>query len=519
MACVEYKNRILIVDDEKLNLIYLNNLLGDDYTLYLAKNGAKALYSANEFLPDLILLDIVMPEMNGYSVLSELKKSERTRNIPVIFITGLGSEDEEAKGLVSGADDYIGKPFNGAIVRLRVQNQLKIVNQIRARTEMMKIISEKELEEESNRIKNDFLSRMNHELRTPINAIINMTALALDAEDPAKKNDYLIKSAAASRHLLRLVEDVLDITDISEGTFKLRGDEFDLGAMIQNIARNSENLFAKKRQALTAYVGLTTPGYVVGDERRVTQVIEHLLSNASKFTPEKGAVQLDVFEASIDGDDLTVQIDVTDNGAGIPIEKQGVIFHAFEQLDGGIDRKHGGVGAGLYMSKKIAEMMGGDIRVDSAPGKGSKFTFTFKTRINLNKREAELPASFAGKTALLADDIEINREVVMALLEKTRMQFICAGTGREAVELFSSDPKKINLILMDINMPEMDGVEATRRIRALGAPEGSRVPIIAVTANTNPDDVEKYIAAGMNAHVQKPADCNEIIRKISLLIA
>ena len=506
------KNKILIVDDDRANLIYLNTLLGAEFTLYMAKNGAQALKRAADNAPDLILLDIVMPGMNGYEVLTELKKSQITRDIPVIFITGLNSDDDETKGLESGADDYISKPFNDAIVLLRIKNQLKIINQ-------MRLIIKKEIAEKSSRAKSEFLSRMNHELRTPMNAIIGMTTLAKNTDDPAKKNAFLEKSAAASHDLLRLVEDVLDISDLNDGSFKLGSSEFRFHAVMRGELRKAERLFAAKDQTLIAEVDPSVPDILIGDERRLAQVIENLLSNAGKFTPNGGTVTIAAKAVENADGFLTARIDVTDDGVGIPADKQAAVFSAFEQADGGISRKYGGAGMGLYLSKTVVEMMGGAMWFTSAPGVGSTFSFTFKSKIGRPDAGAGAPASFAGVTMLLVDDVDINREIVIALLEETQMNFVCAENGREAVELYGGDPAKFDIVFMDINMPVMDGVEATRRIRSLGAPECARVPIIAITANTNPDEVESYLAAGMDDHLGKPADFEKIIRMIDLYVA
>ena len=502
------KNKILIVDDEKHNLLYLNSLLGEEYELYVGRDGAEAIEIVNEYLPDLILLDIVMPVMDGYEVISELKKSEKTREIPVIFLTGLSSNEDETKGLTLGADDYISKPFNDSVVKLRIRNHLKIVNN-------MRLIIEKELSEKSSRAKSEFLSRMSHEIRTPMNAIIGMTNLAISTDDPAKKNPYLEKSAAAAGVLLQLIEGVLDISDLNDGKFKLDSSDFRFDAMLNSVVKKANNLFEKKHQAFSTDIDPSIPGILVGDERRLSQVIDNLLLNAGKFTPEYGSIQLKAFVKNTENDRLTVQADVTDNGIGIANDKHGVIFDAFEQVDGGIDRKYDGAGLGLHLSKIIIEKMGGEIWVESEPGKGSRFSFTFQTQMKAPMPETGASASFSGKTMLLVDDIVINREIVMALLERTQIQFVCAANGREAVEIFTSDPNKIDIILMDINMPEMDGMEATRRIRTLSTSKGSSVPIIALTANTSPKDVENYLAAGMTDLIGKPADFKEVFRKIT----
>ena len=505
------KNKILIIDDEKPNLMYLNNLLGEEYILYMARDGVEAIDRANEYLPDLILLDIIMPGLNGYEVLAALRGGEKTQRIPVIFTTGLSSSEDETKGLILGADDYISKPFHDSIVQLRIRNQLKIVNN-------MRLILEKELAEKSSRAKSEFLSRMSHEIRTPMNAIMGMTNLARNTDDPVKRNDYLEKSAAASCDLLRLMDDVLDISDLSCDKFKLDSAEFNFEAILQRVLRKADLQFEKKHQTFTTDIDSSIPEILTGDERRLTQVIDELLSNAGKFTHDGGSIQFKIFLVTVENDSLTIQIDITDDGIGISKDKQDVIFTAFEQVDGGIDRKYGGAGLGLPLSKAIIEKMNGEIWVESSPGKGSRFSFTFKIQTTAPKSDAEALASFSGKTMLLVDDIDINREIVMAILEETQIKFVCAANGREAVEIFTSDPNKIDIILMDINMPEMDGMEATRRIRTHSTSKGTNVPIIALTANTNPEDAEKFLAAGMTDHIRKPADFEEIFRKINVHI-
>ena len=501
------KNSILIVDDEKSNLLVLNNILSDDYTLYMARDGREAIDRVSEYLPDLILLDIIMPGMDGYEILLELKKSEKTRDIPVIFITGLNKSDDETKGLSLGAADYISKPFNHAIVKLRVQNQIKIINQ-------MRLIIEKELAEKSSRVKSEFLSRMSHEMRTPMNAVIGMINLTLNSDDPQKRKYCLTKASIASHGLMRLIDDMLDITDINDNKLNFVNSEFDFVAMLQNIALEMHLFCDEKQQTLTTEIDPSIPAVIICDKKRLSQVIMNLLMNAVKFTQNHGLIHLKAFALNVEHDCLTMQIEVTDNGIGISKEQQKNLFVAFEQIDGGIDRKYGGAGLGLYISQKIVEMMGGEIWVESEPGKGSKFMFTFKTQIKLPEEKDETEISLTDKTILLVEDIEINRVIVISTLEDTGMNFICAENGREAVELFSADPKKYDIILMDINMPEMDGVEATRRIRALGIPESAQVPIIAVTANTSSDEIKNYIAAGMTDHIGKPIDYNEVLNKI-----
>ena len=506
------KDSILLVDDEKANLLVLNDILGGNYRLFMARTGPEAIEMANENKPDLILLDIVLPGMDGYEVLSILKGSEKTQEIPVIFITGLNSNEDEMRGLGLGASDYISKPFSAAIVKLRVQNQLKIKEQMRQ-------IIKKELAEKASRLKSEFLSRMSHEMRTPINAMMGMINMMQNTNDQEKIDNYLIKAGSASHGLMMLIDNVLDIANFRNERLDLDNLDFEFTAMLQNTLDEVNVFYEQKQQTLTAEIDPLIPGIITGDRKRLSQAIFNLLLNANKFTGHKGLINLKAFAVSKGDDNVTIQIDVSDNGIGISQEQQKDIFTEFEQADGGTDRKHGGAGIGLFISKKIIEMMNGQIWVESSPGKGSKFSLTFNAGIGAIPGKTVGSESFSGKTALVADDIEINREIVMGILEDTGMTFTCAVNGREAVELFAAEPDKYDVILMDINMPEMDGVEATRRIRALNAPEGACVPIFAVTANTSKEEITNYLEAGMNEHIGKPMDHDELIRKMSMYIS
>jgi len=501
------KNSVLIVDDENSNIMALTHILSAEYAVYAAKNGRKAIEAAEKYLPDVILLDVVMPEMDGYAVIAALKNNDRTKNIPVIFITGLSHADDEEKGLSLGAADYIGKPFSPAIVRLRVQNQIKIINQTR-------LIIEKETAEKSSRARSEFLSRMSHEMRTPMNAIMGMTALAKNAVNTEKRDDMLDKISGASGQLLRLIDDVLDMSDIEDNKLRLSCSEFSFAVTVRDILNKANPDIKKKQQSLTTDIDPSIPDTLIGDERRLEQVILNLLSNASKFTPEQGSIQINAFVRSVEYDTLAMQIEVIDNGIGISGEQREKLFIAFEQADGGADRKFGGAGLGLAISKHIVGLMGGEIWAESEPGKGSKFIFTVKTQIRTPETKDDAPVSLDGRRLLLAEDVEINREIVMAMLEDTGLKIVCAENGRIALEMFSAAPDGYDVVLMDINMPVMDGLEATRRIRALGTPEGARVPVIAMTANVLMSEVETYIAAGMTDHIGKPVDFDKLLSKL-----
>jgi CheY-like chemotaxis protein len=494
------KNSVLVVDDEDSNIMVLTHILGKEYNVLAVKDGQDAIEIAKEFLPDIILLDVIMPEMDGYEVILALKNSEKTQNIPVIFITGLNNPGDEEKGLSLGAADYISKPFSPAIVKLRVQNHVQIINQTR-------LIFEKDIVEKTRRTKSEFLSRMSHEMRTPMNTVMGMIQLLKNTDEAVKRADCLEKMNFASHQLLQLIDDLLDIYDIENGKLRLINSEFNFSAVVKGTIDKISEKINKKRQNLEIDIDSAIPDTLIGDGKRLAQVIFNLLSNAEKFTQEQGSIHIDSFIRETNNDILTIQVDVTDNGIGMSKEQQKILFTPFEQVDGGISRKFGGAGLGLSIAKYLIELMGGRIKVESTEGKGAKFTFFFKAQIKKSSKTSEdKPISFAGKTMLVVDDVDINREIIIALMENTKIKIECAADGKEAFELFSANQKKIDVIIMDINMPVMDGVEATKHIRALKTQESEQIPIIAMTANVLANEVESYMAAGMTDYVSKPVD-------------
>jgi len=391
------KNVILIIDDETANIMALTSILSTDYDVYAAKNGMDAIILAEEHLPDIILLDVIMPDMDGYEVIAELKNLETTKHIPVIFITGLNNPDAEKKGLALGAADYIPKPFNPDIVKLRVQIQIKLVNHIRAleeRDEMerqLNLIRELEaglrtakeqaeysrgLAEHSSRAKSEFLSRMSHEMRTPMNAIMGMLQILKVRGIPDNLKDYIHEISKASNHLLVMINDVLDVSGMEYGVFKLVNEPFNANKVFKDALESEEYNASQKNQSLITDIDPSIPETLYGDSKRLKQITANLLANAVKFTPEAGEIRFNVIKLCEDSDNALLQIEVSDNGIGISEEEQNNLFQLFEQIDGGNTRKHGGIGIGLALSKRIVDLMGGKIWVESEQDKGAKFTFT-----------------------------------------------------------------------------------------------------------------------------------------------
>jgi len=395
-----------------------------------------------------------------------------------------------------------------------------------------------------------FLSNMSHEIRTPMNAIIGMTTIGKSSNEIEKTHYALEKIEDASEHLLGIINNVLDMSKIESGKFDLSLVQFSFEKMLQRVVNVISFRVEQKKQKFTVHVDEKIPPVLFGDDQRLAQVITNLLGNAGKFTPEEGVISLDVKLLGEENDLCTIQIEVTDSGIGMSPEQQSRLFQPFQQADMNTTREYGGSGLGLAISKKLVEMMGGKIWVRSEPGKGATFAFTvLLTRGELPEHEhaadgtpgklpavvqkqtdedAEcIPADYTGRSILLAEDIEINREIMLALLEPLHLTIDCAENGARAVELFTDAPDKYALVFMDLQMPKMDGYEATRRIRAFESKLDEmnaacfdeaetnrsprrRIPIIAMTANVFREDVEQCLNAGMNDHIGKPLNMDAV---------
>jgi len=531
-------------------------------------------------------------------------------------------------------------------------------------TEMVKLQRDLEVAVEAaqaaNRAKSVFLANMSHEIRTPMNAIIGMTTIGKSGVDNERKDYCFSKIEDASRHLLGIINDILDMSKIEANKFELSPTEFGFERMLQSVVNVVNFRVDQKQQKLMVKIDEAIPKNLIGDDQRLAQVITNLLGNAVKFTPEKGSISLEARFLQEENDVCTIQISVSDTGIGISTEQQARLFQSFAQAESTTTRKFGGTGLGLAISKSIVELMGGRIWIESELGRGATFAFTIQVKqggerthrllasninlgnvrilavdddpdilayfagimerfgtscdtatsgeealrlierkgsydiyfvdwrmpgldgieltkalkekvttpgeavvimisaaewntieeeakqagvdkflpkplfpsaiadiisecIGVDKPEAKMAkvntaGLFAGHRILLVEDVEINREIVLALLESTLLEIDCATNGIEAVSMYSQAPGRYEVIFMDIQMPEMDGYEATRRIRALDTPNAATIPIIAMTANVFREDIEKCAEAGMTSHIGKPLDFDTVIEKLRLYL-
>jgi two-component system sensor histidine kinase/response regulator len=385
----------------------------------------------------------------------------------------------------------------------------------------------KQMAEESSLAKDTFLANMSHEIRTPVSAILGFTDLSLAADPPERLRTFLIKTKAASSHLFSLINDILDFSKIEAGMLMLERVEFSLDQVIENLALVMGDKASERGLELVFDVDADLPRHLLGDRLRLSQILMNLVGNAIKFS-EEGRVVVTFKGESPGVKSLMLRVVVSDEGIGLTPEQQATLFSAFHQADTSTTRRFGGTGLGLAISKRLVEIMGGHIWVDSEPARGSTFQFTVSLDV-AGEKPLDLPASthnegggsalgdaaaiarsLGNADILLVEDTEINRDMMTELLRNVGLSVRCAVNGLEA--LAEVETKRPDAVLMDCQMPVMDGYEATRRLRAQG--RFADLPIIALTANALSSDRDNCLAAGMNDYLSKPVDLAKLIKTL-----
>ncbi len=510
MTDTSAKATILAVDDAPENLDVLKNVLVPDYLMKAAIHGPMALKIAQAHPPDLILLDIMMPEMDGFEVCRRLKAMTSTQDIPVIFLTAYKDTENETLGLALGAVDFISKPINPAVLLARVKTHLTLK---KAQKQAMEAIL----------AKGQFLAHVSHEIRTPLNGILGFIDLLAKKPQDAETQRFLAIIQQSGHHLRSVINDLLDYSKMEANRMSLEEIPFDLPPLLAEIPPLFALATEGKAVNLAWRCADDVPTVVLGDPNRLRQVLYNLVSNATKFT-QKGRIDLEVERVREAGESVTLHFAVRDTGMGISPDRLQTLFQPFVQADVSTTRTFGGTGLGLFICNRLVQLMGGTIQVESKPGEGSCFHFTATFVRATRPADAATPPSeppespipFRGTPRLLVvDDVETNRIFLSETLPLLGIHSVeLANNGQEALERLQERP--FDLVLMDCQMPVMNGFDATRalRHRELAEGQGRHTPVIALTAGVTEADRAYSLAAGMDDFLTKPVQSRALLNAL-----
>jgi signal transduction histidine kinase len=519
------KPKILAVDDKPANLFALAKILDKiDVELFKAQSGKEALELTLDHDFALVLLDVQMPDMDGYEVTELLRSEESTKRIPIIFITAIDRDEKfEIKGYETGAVDFIFKPFDERILLSKVkvfvelykaEMELVMANvQLEASAERANLMAQEAIN--AAQAKAEFLANMSHEIRTPMNAIMGFADIMAEEELTEQQSEYLKIIRNSGKNLLGIIDDILNLAKIQAGKLKTEIISCSLDELLESIHILMKPVAAQKNLKFDISRCDNLPEKINTDPTRLRQCMINLIGNAIKFT-EQGHVMINVCMLQ-ENDKSFIRFDVEDTGIGIPPEKHQGIFDSFTQVDGGTTRKYGGTGLGLAITKHLVQLLNGKISLSSEHGKGSVFSIIIPADTKPNQTEVAvsqdstteesniLEQRFSGH-ALIVEDAVTNQKLAKLMLEKLGLETALAGDGQEAIKIVNE--QSFDIIFMDMQMPIMNGYDATKTLRA----QGIEVPIIALTACAMKGDEKKCLQVGCDGYLSKPIRTPQLIQ-------